>query len=227
MRTAALATEATQRVAKRSRAAFEKELLILSREAFSVLAHELGNAATPVGMIASALALNSEPVKVRAATSTLRAVSERLRALTSLTRQLGGMEASSFMPHDSDTSLQQWWSTFAPVVEILLPATQRLDCDLSGRRIPTATLSALTLGIPAIAHFLVLTAPQSTRLSIASEAAPPDVTCITFTVMASHTVASAASKRWLAFARHVVRARNGTLQLSFSDSTLRVALRIS
>lgn len=227
MRERASADRPTRREATRTRTDFQAEIGTLTREAFDAMAHELGNAATPVCLIAAALALNASPERVRASARTLDAVGERLRALTMISRTLGTIDFP-MLPATGGTSvdLRDWWTTFSPIVEIVLPASQQLSVDLSAQRTTVATIRLLTRALPAVAHFLVLSAPASPAIAITSSDELMDTTRIVCTVDTAVIATSRHTKRWLAFARHMVRERGGTIQIAKSVKSMRVTVTI-
>ena len=206
---------------------FLAERMRIQQRCFAVLAHQIGNAASPISLLADVLELDSEFARREAAIGTLRRVAVMLSQLVTLTRGLRGPQLASQLAPRGIDDLAQWWLLFRPFAESMLPDAVQLQGLLQSSPMSPGTVDALTWIIPACIGHLHADRPTARVLTIALRSGGGAGTLqLQLAATGSAAVPAERAFRWLALARSVAREAGGDVTASRTPTSLRLAVRI-
>lgn len=195
--------------------------LLLQQRCLGTLAHELGNIASPVALVADVLA--DGRTAPAAAAATLRLVATSLARATTLCRLLrGNLDAGAFAPSTiADTSA--WWNLCAPYAEDMLPDGVRADGEMIAVTLPLAQYQALVWATVSFARFAAVTRPtlKSLRVNGSAERAAGSSFVLRMQANAARTtVLPSGVKQLLLLAGWETRRVGGHFMVSDTDAEL-------
>lgn len=208
---------------------FLQERMQIHQRCLGVLAHQLGNAASPIAMVADVLQLDSQLARRDAAVATLRRIALMLAQLTAVTRSLRGAPSPGHLVPRGVGSLTEWWTLYRPFAESMLPDSVRLEASLGPSAMSPGLADALTWLLPVgVAH--VFTARPATAAITVSSRSVPETDTVRLEIEATGAAAvadtAAPGFRWLAFARVLVHQSGGELLDSETAVSSRVVLQL-
>lgn len=138
---------------------------LLQQRCLDALAHELGNIASPVALVAEVLdsGLTTSPT---AAAKTLRLTAQALARATTLCRLLRGSFESGALSPVTISDVKAWWTLCAPYVEEMLPDAAHADGDVPAVTLAMPQYQALLWACISIARYAAITRPSMTRLRV-------------------------------------------------------------
>jgi len=195
--------------------------LFIQQRCLGTLAHELGNIASPVALVADVLA--DGRTAPTAAAGTLRLVATSLARATTLCRLLRGtVHDGAFTPSTiSDTSA--WWSLCAPYAEDMLPDGARADGTMITVTLPLAQYQALIWATVSFARVAAITRPtlKSLRVDGSTERATGATFVLRMQANAARTeVPPIGVKQLLLLAGWETRRAGGHMTMSDTDAGL-------
>lgn len=149
-------------------ATFPGARLHLQQRCFATLAHELGNASSPVALIADVVAAGRS-VQAAPAAGTLRSVSVALARLSTVCRLLRGNADSGTLAPGSQSDASAWWSLCAPFVEDMLPTGASINACITPAALQPHQCEALFWAALAIARYAGNTRPAMLSLVVTGE----------------------------------------------------------
>jgi len=138
---------------------------LLQQRCLGTLAHELGNIASPVAMVAEVL-VSGQTALAGAAANTLRLTSAALARATTLCRLLRGTFELGALSPVTISDANAWWTLCAPYVEEMLPDVAHADGDVMALTLAMAQYQALLWSCIAIARYAAITRPSMTTLRV-------------------------------------------------------------
>jgi len=138
---------------------------LLQQRCLGTLAHELGNIASPVALVAEVLGAGRR-APADAAANTLRLTSAALARATTLCRLLRGTFEQGTLSPVTISDARAWWTLCAPYAEEMLPDAAHADGDVMAVTLAMAQYQALLWSSIAIARYAALTRPAMTTLRV-------------------------------------------------------------
>ena len=206
---------------------FLAERMRIQQRCLAVLAHQLGNAASPISLVADVLEIDSEFARREAAIGTLRRVAVMLSQLATLMRGLRGPQLAARLAPRGIDDLAQWWLLFRPFAESMLPDAVQLQGLLHTSPMSPGTVDALTWIIPACIGHLHADRPTARVLTIAARSGGrPGTLQLELAATGNPAVPAERAFRWLAFARSDAREAGGDMTASRTPTSLRLTVTI-
>jgi len=138
---------------------------LLQQRCLGTLAHELGNIASPVALVAEVLG-SGQTAPAGAAANTLRLTSEALARATTLCRLLRGSFAHGALSPVTINDAKAWWTLCAPYAEEMLPDAAHAVGDVMAVTLAMTQYQALLWACISIARYAAITRPSMMTLRV-------------------------------------------------------------
>ncbi len=138
---------------------------LLQQRCIDTLAHELGNIASPVALVAEVLG-SGQTALTGAAANTLRLTSAALARATTLCRLLRGTFEQGALSPVTISDARAWWILCAPYVEDMLPDAAHADGDVMAVTLAMTQYQALLWTCISVARYAAVTRPSMMTLRV-------------------------------------------------------------
>jgi len=138
---------------------------LLQQRCLDTLAHELGNIASPVALVAEVLG-SGQTAPAAAAARTLRLTSDALARATTLCRLLRGTFEQGVLSPVTISNAKAWWTLCAPYAEEMLPAAAHANGDVMSVTLTMTQYQALLWTCISIARYAAITRPSMMTLRV-------------------------------------------------------------
>lgn len=212
----------------RSALTFAVERFHIHQRCLGTLAHELGNIASPIALVADVLHGDSPEQQRVAAVRTLRLVAATLGNLTSLTRIIrGGLDAQALAPRVM-SDLAAWWAVFRPFAESMLPHQLRIEGLPDSAPLSTHMVESLAWCVPAVVAHLHEQRPAAKRLQFSARTdARSGLLQLELVALSGRvTDVPRSGCRWMALARFEASRVGGSIRMVSTASRLGCKLQM-
>ncbi|MCC7052142.1 MAG: hypothetical protein IT355_02675 [Gemmatimonadaceae bacterium] len=209
------------------------ELLLLW---FGATAHELGNLASPLGLIASTLgavrpaadraedadAASAADARTAALAGSLHRVGAGMHDLATAARHIRGLGAGDAFAPPAHRDLARWWASVAPLMHDVLPCAAVIDGQVSAGIVPATTLTTLTWLVPALVRATGLQHPDARRVTLRLQhdgSASVVAGSVTAAPCLPDRALRRAARRWIALADAELARAGGTCAAVSSGDT--------
>ena len=179
------------------------------------IAHELGNLASPIGLIADSLGAATTAERRESLAGTLRLVASGMRALTTTARHLRGGSVEEQLAPAAPRALTEWWGHTAGMINDVVPdAVTITGAGVSGA-VPPHVFAPLTIALPALCRAATLRCPAARTVHVRLAAAA-DAGTLTGDVWTEtrrgHAATRDVATPWIQLAGAEVRAAGGAVR---------------
>jgi len=138
---------------------------LLQQRCLGTLAHELGNIASPVALVAEILG-SGQTALTSAAANTLRLTAAALARATTLCRLLRDTFEHGALSPVTISDAKAWWILCAPYVEDMLPDAAHADGDVMAVTLSMTQYQALLWTCISVARYAAITRPSMMTLRV-------------------------------------------------------------
>jgi len=138
---------------------------LLQQRCLDTLAHELGNIASPVALVAEVLG-SGQAALTGTAANTLRLTSAALARATTLCRLLRNTFEQGALSPVTISDANAWWILCAPYVEDMLPDAAQADGDVKAVMLAMTQYQALLWTCISVTRYAAVTRPSMMTLRV-------------------------------------------------------------